>query len=435
MSCNAQFLENEVAFLQKDELHDEILADDGQLFTPELKKDIKTTQRYMLDLLIMLVAPTVIAVYYYGSRALALLATSVLTAVLAEYIGGKLLKNFPTPRDLSAVVTGVCLALCLPASAPLWMAVLGASFAILIAKLPFGNVRSSLFSPAAAGLCFLAVCFPEIFFTYPVIGHPEAAVSVYGTVGFTPGVSLASMLSASTALGDDAAHYITVLLGNFAGPMGTTCIIALLGALLYVAIRRFKSFEVTASFLLTAAIYAFCFPRITAGRFQSVFMELFSGMLLFAAIFLLPNEFFMPRRFYGRILYGVVAGLGTMILRTFGAFEEGVMFVVLLMSVIAPMFNKLPLTKFEKKKLAVARKKRREQAERLEHEAWFKESETEIAPAVPDVPQEEPTEQPAPKQNFEEQILEAQDADEETAAPQVEESNEAQPEEGGAQDV
>lgn len=411
---------------------DAFTADDGQIFTPEVKADIKSTQRSMLDLLIMLAAPTLISLYYYGAHAFYLILTSVLTAVVLEYLGGKMLHNFPTPRDLSAVVTGVCIALCLPASAPLWLAAIGAAFAILVAKLPFGNARTTLFSPTAAGLCFLAVCFPKILFCYPAVPGVGEPVSLYGTAAFTPGVSLASMLSNSTALGNHSTNYLMVLLGDFAGPMGATCIIALLGALCYLAIRRFKAFEVSASFLLTCAIGAFLFPRILSGRFQSVFMELSSGLLLFAAIFLLPNEILLPKRFYGRILYGVVAGFCTMLLRRFGAFEEGVIFVILLMNVLAPTFNHLPLTGFERKRLSKARQKRRALEEEKAHEQWFKENETEINEEALEEPTAElpqAAEETAP--TLEEQILNSTALEEkeakETAASQAESTENAAP--------
>lgn len=408
---------------------DTFISDDGQLFTPEVKADIKSTQRTMVDLLIMLAAPTLISLYYYGLHAFYLILTSVFTSVILEYLGGKMLKNFPTPRDLSAVVTGICLALCLPAGAPLWLAALGASFAIIVAKLPFGNARTALFSPAAAGLCFLAVCFPEMFFSYPVVPDIGETVGIYGTASFAPGVSLANMLANSTSMGNHSTNYLTVLLGNVAGPMGATCIIALLGALCYLAIRRFKAFEVSASFLLTAGIFAFCFPRILTGRFQSVFMELSSGMLLFAAIFLLPQDILLPKRFYGRILYGVVAGLCTMLLRRFSSFEEGVIFVILLMNVLSPTFNRLPLTGFERKRLAKARQKRRALEEEKAHEQWFKESETEIAEETPAEPEtlSEEVEQTTP--SLEEQILNTEAAVSKPEEP--EEKDEAEVSEEG----
>ena len=405
-----------------------LATDDGQLFTPEIKADIQNTKREMLDMLLMLSAPTLISLYYYGVRAFYLQVTAVLTCVLTEYIFGKLFKNTPTLRDLSAVVTGLILALCLPASVPIWLAALGAFFAIFVAKLPFGNARSLLFSPAAAGLCFLAVCFPNMMFTYPLVPAPFESVGVYGTSDFIAGTSLAGMLSSSTSMGHNIINYLIVLLGDYAGPMGTTCILALCGSLLFLAIRHFKSFEVTASYLLTVALLAFLFPRILTGRWQSVFMELSSGMLFFASIFLLPNTYLLPKRFYGRILYGVVAAIGTMILRHFGAFEEGVIFVVLVMNATATGFDKLPLAGFERKRLSAARKVRldeaRKKADEEAHAQWFKEAETETA----DLPQAEAGE--AEAQAVSETISETISQADSKAAPAVKEEQE-----GGGADV
>ncbi len=336
---------------------------DGVLFTPEMKAGIKATQKYMLDLLVMLAAPTVMAWYYYGGRALRLIVFSVLTAVLCEYIGMRLVKAVPTLRDLSAVVTGMVVALCLPASSPIWLAPLASAFAVLAVKVPFGNARSLLFSPAAAGLAFVSVCLPEYVFAYPTLLDAGEAVGVYGTPDFIKGTSLTQMLSESTSMGSSLVNYIDVLTGRFAGPMGTGCVIALLGAFLYLAVRRPKGFQAAAACLVTAAVMAFLFPRITTGRFQSVFMELSGGMLFFAALFLLPTEPLLPKRFYGRLLYGAAAGLICMLFRFFGDFEEGAVFAVLLVNALSSVFDKIPLSRRERLAFSEERRKKREEEE------------------------------------------------------------------------
>lgn len=342
---------------------EELLPKGGALFTPEMKAGIKTTQKYMLDQLIMLAAPVVMTWYYYGGRALRLLVLSMLTAVACEYVGMRLVKTVPTPSDLSAAVTGAVIALCLPASSPIWLAPLTSAFAILAVKVPFGNARSLLFSPAAAGLAFVMVCLPEYVFAYPALLDAGEAVGVYGTASFSAGVSLTQMLSESTSMGSSLANYIDVLTGRFAGPMGTGCVIALLGAFLYLAVRRPKGFSAAAACLVTAAIMAFLFPRITTGRFQSVFMELSGGMLFFTALFLLPEEALLPKRFYGRLLYGAAAGLICMLFRFFGDFEEGAVFAVLLVNALSSVFDKVPLSKRERRAFSEERRKKREEEE------------------------------------------------------------------------
>ena len=341
--------------------------EDGRLYTPQLKADVQTTRKYMLDNLVMLATPVVMAWYYYGSGALRILLLTVLTAMLCEYVGDKLVGTVPTLRDLSAAVTGVVTALCLPASSPLWLGPLAVSFAILVVKVPFGSARSLLFSPAAAGLAFVTVCLPQYMFAYPALPDAGEAVAAYGASAFSAGTSLARMLSESTSMGSSAANYIDVLLGSFPGPMGTGCMIALLGALPYLAIRRPGQFTAAGACLATTAVIAFLFPRILTGRFQSVFMELSGGMLFFTALFLLPEEALLPKRFYGRLLYGVTAGLFCMLFRHLGEFEEGAVFAVLLVNVLSAVFDKLPLTARERRKqVAVRREKQAARAETAE---------------------------------------------------------------------
>lgn len=333
---------------------------DGQLYTPEMKAGIKITQKYMFDRLLMLTAPAVMAWYAYGERAVRLMVISVLTAAICEYVGHRLVKTMPAPRDLFAVTTGVLIALCLPASTPFWLVMLATAFAVLAVEIPFGNARSLLFSPAAAGLAFVTVCLPDYVFAYPVLPDAGKSPVVFGAEGFTKGTSLSGMLANGTSMGGSLVNYMDILTGNLPSAMGTGCVIALLGALLFLAVRRPKGFQAAAACLAAAAIFAFLFPRITTGRFQSVFMELSGGLLLFTALFILPEESLLPNRFWGRLLYGVCAGIFCMLFRMFGEFEEGAVFAVLLVNALRTVFEKLPYTKGEKKKLSEERRIARE---------------------------------------------------------------------------
>lgn len=333
---------------------------DGQLYTPEMKAGIKTTQKYMLDRLLMLAAPAVMAWYAYGERAVRLMVISVLTAVVCEYVGQRIVKTVPAPRDLFAATTGIIIALCLPASSPFWLVMLATSFAVLAVEIPFGNARSLLFSPAAAGLAFVTVCLPEYVFAYPVLPEAGKSPAVFGAEGFSVGTSLSGMLADGTSMGGSLVNYMDILTGSLPSAMGTGCVIALIGALLFLAVRRPKGFTAAAACLLAAAIFAFAFPRITTGRFQSVFMELSGGLLLFTALFILPDESLLPNRFWGRILYGACAGAFCMLFRMFGEVEEGAVFSVLLVNALRAAFEKLPYTKREKKAFAEARRAARE---------------------------------------------------------------------------
>ena len=335
---------------------------DGRLFTAEMKAHLQATRRQMYDRLAMLAAPTVMAWYYYGARALWLVCISVLTACVCEAVGRKAVGRHPTLLDLSAVTIGVTVALCLPASSPAWLPMLAASFAVLAAKLPFGTARSLHFSPAAAGLAFVTVCLPQYVFAYPVLPEAGESVPAYGAFAFTEGVSLTELLENRASVGGEFSNYLPVLLGAYPGPMGAGCILALCGALLYLLVRRPGQFTAAAGFLAAAAVYALLFPRVTAGRGQSVVMELCGGMLLFGALFLLSEESFLPKTFYGRLAFGVCGGLFTMLFRRFGAYAEGVMFAVLLAQALTGVFDRLPDAKFPARRRARRRRRQRRAA-------------------------------------------------------------------------
>lgn len=334
---NAKILVNEVDFLSRDE----ILANILPKFSPEAKEKIRATRRFSADMLVMLSAAAVMAWYYYGERAIRLILVSVVTAAAAEYLGSKIFGADSTLSDLSAVAAGASVALCLPASSPYWLACLGASFASLAAKLPFGTARGAIFSPAAAGLAFVCVCAPEKFFAYPAVPS-SGGVPPPGSEGFAGENSIALMLSRRNSIGLNVVNYIDVLIGNVAGPMGATCALLMFGCLLYLLLRRPKSFQAAGSFVLVCLLYALLFPRVLTGRRVSAFMELCGGMLLFCAVFFLSDEAILPERTAARLTYGAAAGLLCMLMRTLGTQEESAVFAVLIANALAPAFDRLP---------------------------------------------------------------------------------------------
>ncbi len=294
-----------------------------------MKRPANQTRLLWLDVLAMLALPCVSAWYYYGGQALKLLAVSVLSAVLCELFGGLLLNRRITVGDLSAAATGLMIALMLPASAPLWLPVCGSAFAIVAAKLPFGRVERLPFSPAAAGMAFLTVCFPKLVFTYP-----KVSTALSGT-----GVSLAAMLAQNTSLSLGSVRAIDMLTGNFPGPMGASCILVLLGSALYLLIRRTKLFVTAAGFLAGGALVALCLPRV-AGLLPSVVMELCAGTMLFSALFLITEPGAQPEKLLRRLMFGFFGGALCLIIRRFGAFEESACFAVLLAQAAWPVADR-----------------------------------------------------------------------------------------------
>ena len=292
-----------------------------------LKKN-NTVGSYMLDMIIMLIWPVLMSWYYYGERALKMVVFSVLAAVLTEWAGCYIICRRRSLRDLSSLVTGIIIALLMPASAPYWIAAVGSVFAVLVAKLPFGSAKNAPFVPAAAGYAFLSICWPKTIYSYPAVGG--------GIVSSISENSIASMLKSGNSINDSTVNFLDVFLGNAAGPMGATCIVVLFGVMIYFLIRRPSMWLSTAGFVGICAVSAVLFPRVMTGRTVSLVMELCSGSLLFTALFILPDISLLPETPLQRLCYGMGAGALCMLIRWFGPFEEGACFAVLIMNAVWP---------------------------------------------------------------------------------------------------
>lgn len=302
--------------------------DTTSLQTPEAQ-----LTRFYRDMLIMLCAPLVMAVYYYGLRALFLAGVCALTAVVCEFTGLLLMRRkISDSFDFHCVFVGLVIALMLPATAPFSLGIIGASFAIIAAKLPFGSTRGALFVPAAAGFAFLCVCWPDQVFAYPPIAGFRASVSASQTIG----TSLSSMLSTGYSLRLTILHVFDILSGNVPGPMGTGSLLVLLAASSYLLIRRPGVLLNTLGYVAGCATMAALFPRVQSGRLSSVFLELCSGMLFFTAVFLLTDPVTSPKKPLYRFYYGLFAGVLCMLLRYFGAYEEGACFALLIANAFWP---------------------------------------------------------------------------------------------------
>ena len=300
---------------------------------------------FMMDMIIMLTAIAVVAVYTYGIRALWSIILSVLAAVLTEVAAYIIfMKKNPTRiADLSAIFTGLAVALALPSSAPFWLAPAGAIFAMAVAKIPFGDTTTTPFVPAAVGIAFVTLSYPSLVFAYPNLAIGKLT-EVSTSTSFVSGTSLAQMLAQSKSIGTNILNVLDVFVGRVPGPMGASCLILMIGTFLYLVIRRQSGALVTFSYVLTCAILAFLFPRIMTGRMYSVLMELGAGLLFYCGVFFLSDPATSPRSNPGRVLYGVAAGILTMILRRVGTYEESVIFVVLIMNALSGVFDNLAET-------------------------------------------------------------------------------------------
>lgn len=308
----------------------------------------KQIKRYYLNLLFMLLAPALMAWYYYGAQALLLLAVCTAGSAIFDLVGVKFtLPRAKPPYDFSAFFTGAVIALMLPASFPLSLAAIGCAFAIIVAKIPFGSTHNAPFVPAAAGFAFLCVCWPADVFNYPAIAD-KFALFRFSTAPGVAGSSLAAMLQAGDSMRLSPINIFHILTGSIPGPMGSGAIFVLLAAAFYFLFTRASALFNTLGFLFACGAVAWIFPRGANSSLSSLVLEVCSGSLVFAALFLLTADTAeSPQKPLPRLMYGVFTGLLCMLLRLFGVFEEGVCFAVLLANAVWP-FAGIRLDKLRK---------------------------------------------------------------------------------------
>lgn len=302
--------------------------------TQQNKTEFMDNRRIMTDYSIMLAAPMLVGIFNHGIKVLIAVFLGVFTCAVCGKIAEKILKvKFPL-RDFSPFFLGACTALMLPATSPWWLIVFASAFAMVVCVVPFGAANNAPFVPPAAAFCFAVLCWKDIVFDYSDTGN-----------------SVTMLLSQGNSIGENIAAVLEVLVGNIPSAMGTGSALALFGALIFLVIRRPKDSISSLTFILAVAVMALIFPRVGTGRFISLIMELCGGMVLFSAIFFMSYPSILPTRLMPRAIWGFVSGVICMLIRYVGTFEEASVFGILIACAIADFFDKLPLTKKEKKLL------------------------------------------------------------------------------------
>lgn len=306
----------------------------------------ETTTGVMGDVLISLLPALVMAVVWFGSRALVLTAVCIGTAVLAEWLSRRVMKRPNTLGDLSAVVTGLILALNLPASLPLWMAAIGSITAIVVVKQMFGGIGQNFVNPAMTARIILMVSFPTAMarWTAPLV----SAWSADAVTTATPMASLAA--SSGGNLSADLPSLWRMLVGYHGGSMGEVCALALLVGGVYLIIRRVISPIIPAAYIGTVAVWMLAAGR---GDLRFVAYELLGGGLLLGAFFMATDYATSPITAKGKWIFGIGCGVITSVIRLYGSLPEGVSFSIILMNILVPHIERLTLPRAfgaEKKK-------------------------------------------------------------------------------------
>ena len=300
-----------------------------------------SVSRIMLDVIIALLPTTAAGIWFFGMPAVWTIATCVSTCIVTEAICRLAMKRDNTIGDLSAVVTGLLLALNLPAGIPLWMAVVGSVFAIFIAKQVFGGLGMNPFNPALSARAFMLISFtgPMTTWLKPIsrCGCSEAVACATphamakGVEAMTTATPLAFIKNGSVP---DGLGLWDMLIGNMPGCIGEVSAIALAIGAIYLLWRKVITWHIPVAFLATVAVYA-----LIAGR-APAHVEILTGGIMIGACFMATDYVTSPTTAKGKLVFGFGCGLLCMLIRQFGSYPEGCSFAILIMNAICPLINR-----------------------------------------------------------------------------------------------
>jgi electron transport complex protein RnfD len=286
------------------------------------------TSYAMRQVILALLPATLAGIYFFGFYALIVILVSVVSSVLWEalalYIRRKPLSIL---KDYSAVVTGLLLALILPPNVPFWIPIIGTGVAILLAKQVFGGIGENFLNPALVGRAFLLSSYPQIMTSW---------VKPIGGLGFMSNLSTATPLAIEKLklTGYSLPSYWDLFIGNRAGCIGETSILLLLLGGLWLIYKNIIDWKIPVSFILTVFIMSFLVGK------DPIF-QILSGGLFLGAFFMATDWVTTPLTSKGRLIFGIGAGLFTIVIRFWGAYPEGVSYGILVMNALTPLIDNL----------------------------------------------------------------------------------------------
>ena len=277
----------------------------------------RSTAGIMRDVVIALAPAAIAGTVIFGFRALLVIAVSILSCVLCEALFNLIVKKEQTVGDLSAVVTGLLLALNLPANIPIWQCVVGSVFAIVVVKCLFGGIGCNLVNPAITARVFMLVSFGSMTkAAFPTIVDTVSSATPLAVEGGPASVGL-----------------FDLFFGLTGGAIGETCAVALLIGFVYLLVRKVISWHIPVSFVGTVFVLSLFMEGFD---FMAALAAVLSGGLLIGAIFMATDYVTSPPTPAGKLVFGLGAGLLTFLIRYFGLYPEGVSFAILLMNILTP---------------------------------------------------------------------------------------------------
>lgn len=287
--------------------------------SPHIRSNV-STKSMMLDVILALVPAAIAAVILFGIPALLVILVCVVSAVAGEAIFNIAVKKEQTIGDLSAVVTGLLLALNLPANIPLWQAAVGSLFAVVLVKGVFGGLGKNVVNPAIAARVFMLIAFTST----ATSAFPQKLDSVSGA---TPLAELAK---------DNPVNLMDLFLGNCGGALGETCAVALLIGAVYLIVRKVITWHIPVAFIGTTFLFTLA---VEGGNLETTLAWVLSGGLILGACFMATDYVTSPSTSKGKLIFGIGAGVITVLIRFWGVYPEGVSFAILLMNIVNPYID------------------------------------------------------------------------------------------------
>ena len=293
-----------------------------------------STRSLMRDVVIALLPALAVSVVFYGWKELLVIAVSVASCVCIEYAITRWLLGKPsTTGDLSAVVTGLLLAMNLPSTTPWWVVFIGALVSIGVAKMTFGGLGQNVFNPAITGRVFLLISFP----TY--MTHWEMPAGLFGADAVS-GPTLLGRVNEQGAAAVEGLDCWQTLFVNVGGSAGEISALALLAGFVYLLCRRVVKPWIPLSIFATVALVAGIFHLADPAVYTGPVFNLVTGGLILGACFMATDYVTSPMSTAGGIVYGCGIGLIVMMIRYFGSYPEGVSFAILIMNMAVPLIDR-----------------------------------------------------------------------------------------------
>lgn len=316
-------------------------------------RDSANTRGIMRDVIIALLPAAIAGVYFFGLRALAVILVTILSCVISEYLARKVMKRESTIGDLSAVVTGLLLALNLPPTIPFWIAIIGGAVAIVIVKQMFGGLGQNFMNPALGARVVLLVAYTQQMTNWinpRGIDVVSSATPLELAKNSLMDTAIVDVVGSATQIGEVATQvakmpsYLQLFLGQIGGCIGETSALALLLGVVYLLVRRVITLQIPLTFIGTTAIFTWIFGGLTLFTGDFIYHVLAGGLIL-GAFYMATDYATSPVTNKGRIIMGIGCGILTGIIRLYTNYPEGVSFAIIFMNIVVPLIDRYMVPK------------------------------------------------------------------------------------------